>query len=358
MRRVTLQGSGLVGLGACSCRERERDTRTAATGRRALGPNHCGVLAVHGDVRTVRTATRAALGLLLAGLFGAPAHGQTASTPPAVEEQGSAEAAAKERARALYERGARAYADAKYQEAATQFLAAHRVYPTPEFLFNVAKAFDRLDHRAGALAYYREYARARPGSADEEVKRRIDELCLALAERGVQQLSVLSEPEDALVTLDGKPVGLTPWTGETWPGKHRLRVEASGYAPFETIATVDPQRAEDFTVKLERPATEIAASKTSSEPPPAPPAVTPLTWIVLGAGSAALATALFVEMANGDNTSGITRTGAFFAGAGLMGTALGGLLLYVDLSAGPGEARGSSVRPLPRRALVSLGARF
>lgn len=299
------------------------------------------------------------MGLLLASLLTGTAHAQS---PGAVgEEAGATEASAKERARALYERGAKAYSEGKYHEAAQQFLAAHDVFPTRELLFNVAKAFDRADSRSAALAYYRQYVRAEPGAVDDEVKRRIEALSIALAERGLQQLSVIADPEDALVLLDGKPVGLAPWTGETWPGKHRVRVELSGYVPFETLALVEPTRPSDVTLKLERlpPAPIAPTNPALAERPPEPPSVAPLTWVVLGTGTAALATALFVEMANGENT-GISRTSAFFAGAGLSASALGGLLLYVDLSAAPSASRAGSLTPnqRPHGAIASVGARF
>jgi tetratricopeptide (TPR) repeat protein len=268
-----------------------------------------------------------------------------------------ADADAKAHARTVYERGARAYAEGRFAQAVDLFLEADRIFPTPLLRFNIAKAYDRVGHPSGALRYYRDYLSRAPDAADaQEVTARVRELELLLSQRGVQQLNVISDPENALVVLDGRPVGLTPWTGETWPGKHRLRLELSGHEPTEDVVELEPLHARDANYKL--------AEKAPAAPPKvlsaasdrdAPASVTPLTWVMLGVGTAALGTALFIEMANQEQ-QGLSRTGAFFAGAGLCASALGGVLLYVDLS-GPGRST-RKVALLPNSVEVSLKKQF
>ena len=75
----------------------------------------------------------------------------------------------------------------------------------------------------------------------------------SLAVRGVQQLSVLTNPPRALLVVDGMAVGITPWTGETWPGEHRVTVTLDGHKALTTLVTVDPLRAQDFSFDLSRP---------------------------------------------------------------------------------------------------------
>jgi tetratricopeptide (TPR) repeat protein len=252
----------------------------------------------------------------------------------------NADADAKAHARALYERGARAYAEARYTQAVDSFLEADRAFPTPQLRFNIAKAYDRIGQPTGALRYYRDYLRRAPDAADfQDVTARVRELEALLGQRGVQQLTVLSDPENALLLLDGKPVGLAPWTGETWPGKHRVRLEIAGYTPSEDVIELDSLHARDVSFKL-APAPLLAPPKplAPAAKPAEPAQVTPLTWVVLATGTAALGTALFVEMAN-NNAQGLSRTGAFFGGAGLAASTLGGVLLYVDLSAPGREPR-------------------
>jgi hypothetical protein len=211
-------------------------------------------------------------------------------------------------------------------------LEAHRIYPTPQLIFNVAKAYDKLLAQSGALAFYREYLRSLPLAPDAaEVGSRIRELEAVLAQRGVQQVSILTDPPHALLAIDGMPVGLTPWTGETWPGTHRVTLTLDGHKQEATEITVDVLHARDFAFAL------TPASSASRNPSGAPttltrssPQVSTLTWIVLGMGTAALGTTLGLEMA-ARNSSGLTRTGAFFGGVGLTASVLGGLLLHLDL---------------------------
>jgi tetratricopeptide (TPR) repeat protein len=274
------------------------------------------------------------------------------------EPDANVDAGTKEHARAIYERGARAYAEARYSQAAELFLDANRIFPTPQLLFNIAKAYDRLGHSTGALAYYRDYLRKAADAVDrQEVSARVRELELQLAQRGVQQFSVITDPDNAMVSIDGRTVGLTPWTGEIWPGKHRVRLELAGHLSAEEIIELEPLHAKDLTVKLALEPAKAAPKVSALPAPPAEPAkISTLTWVVLATGTAALGAALFVEMANADR-EGVSRTGAFFAGAGLAGSTLGGLLLYADLSATDGRSP-----PPPalraRRVGVSVAGHF
>ena len=303
-------------------------------------------MAVRFAVRGAHSLFPIGLGLLLAPLAAQaePGNAKTAVVAPASaapapaydgsEVPANIDADAKAHARALYERGAKAYAEARYAQAVDSFLEADRVFPTPQLRFNIAKAYDRIGQPSGALSYYRDYLRRAPDAADfQDVTARVRELELLLGQRGVQQLTVLSDPENAVLLLDGKPVGLAPWTGETWPGKHRVRLELAGYAPSEDVIELEPLHARDVSFKLApTPAPAPPKSLALTKRPAEPAKVKSLTWVVLATSTAALGTALFVEMANKD-PNGLSRTGAFFGGAGLAAAAVGGVLLYVDLSA-------------------------
>lgn len=268
-----------------------------------------------------------------------PASANEQRTPSAsvpVEAGGRGEegaAGGKELARALYEKGAKAYAERRYYEAASFFLDTNRIYPTPQLAFNVGKAYDKAGHATGALRHYREYLRSVPDAPDRaEVSARIQALELVLTERGLQQLSVLSKPEGATVSLDGRPVGVTPWTGETWPGRHSVTLHLAGYEPVHDLVEIDPHRAAETEVVLSRVAPVRDPKPRPSVPSERRPRVAPLTWIALGAGTLSLVTALTLEMSSSD-TNGISRTSAFFAGVGLAGSAVGGVMLYLDMNA-------------------------
>lgn len=244
---------------------------------------------------------------------------------------GNLDGKARSRARSLYDQGVQAYNESRYYQAASHFSDAYRVFPTPQLLFNVAKAYDKLGVPSSALSSYRDYLRKIPDASDAvDVGNRVHELESTLAQRGVQQLSVLTTPPRALLAVDGTPVGITPWTGETWPGEHRLTVTLDGHKVLTTPITVDALRAQDFSFDLERAKPANAVSNGASASSKSSGQVSAITWIVLGTATAALGATLVAEMA-AKNTSGLTRTGAFFGGVGIATSVLGGVLLYMDL---------------------------
>jgi len=255
------------------------------------------------------------------------------------ESLGEPEAVAKERARLLFEKGANAYRDGRFYDAVDIFLEINRLYPDPKLSFNVGKAFEGLGNQSGALRYYREYLRRLPDAPDKhEVEAHIEQLELALAQRGVQQLTVLSSPEGATVLLDGQAVGVTPWTGESFAGKHRIALSAAQFQTSEAVIEVDLHRARDFAFELQAlPKLSRAATPTQ---PRAEPKITALTLGTFGAGLALLGTALVAQAASGSDSHGATRTAAFFAGSGAGVSLLGGFMLYFDLNPSSGAKSG------------------
>lgn len=254
----------------------------------------------------------------------------SAALQPKLELEGP-EAEAKDRARILFQQGVAAYRAGKYYEAVESFLETQRVYPDTQLCFNIARAYENLGNGAAALRYYRDYLRQADRPSDgEDVKSRVRSLEQQLAQRGVQQLSVLSQPEAATVVLDGKPVGVTPWTGETYPGKHRLALLLDGHAGQERIVEVEAYAAHDVAFVL----LPLPAPKPLAPPPPLPikkaPHVALETIVALGAGLVLLSGAVVAQATSSE--SGLSRPGAFLAGGGLGVSAVGGVMLYFDLS--------------------------
>lgn len=238
------------------------------------------------------------------------------------------------RAKSLFERGATAYSAGRYYEAIESFTEANHLYPNPQFSFNIAKAYDNLGSHSGALRYYLEYLRRSPEALDRvAIEARARELELAIAGRGVQQLTVLTEPAEAMVYLDGHPVGLTPWTGETWPGKHTVSLRRQHYAVHDVAIELERFRSSELNVTLARarPAAPVPVlddrvrwEKTHH--------TSALTWICFGTAAAALGTAVVIEASAGDKSPKLEPSTAFFAGLGAATATLGGVLLYFDLS--------------------------
>ena len=255
---------------------------------------------------------------------------------------GEPEAVAKARARLLFEKGVTAFREARFYDAVDIFIETNRLYPDPKLSYNVGKAFEGLSNQPGALRYYREYLRRLPDAPDaHEVESHVHELELALSTKGLQQLTVLSNPESAVVKLDGQAVGVTPWTGETFAGKHRIVLEAAGYQASESVVELDPHRARDFSFDLrtiENPSAAPAARQLAEH---AEPKLAVFTLATLATGVSLLGAALIAQAASGSDSSGISPTAAFLGGGGAGISVLGGFMLYFDLSPSAKSGSGS-----------------
>ena len=75
--------------------------------------------------------------------------------------------------------------------------------------------------------------------AEQDLSIRLD---LAVAVRSGSRLTVTSTPVGASVTLDGGDVGVTPWSAETRPGKHKVSINAVGYVKDERLVQIQMDR--------------------------------------------------------------------------------------------------------------------
>ena len=271
-----------------------------------------------------------------------PAPKKPAASAEAKPDLGEPEAVAKARAQLLFEKGVTAYREGRFYDAVDIFLETNRLYPDPKLSYNVGKSFEGMGNQPGALRYYREYLRRLPDAPDaREVEGHVHQLEQGMSQKGLQQLTVLSSPDGALIKLDGQAVGVTPWTGESFAGKHRYVLEAAGYQRSEGVIELDPHHASDFTFELSK-AEEKPVAAAPCLPPRWEPRLSTFTLATLASGVGLLGTALIAQVASGGDSSGISRSAAFFAGAGTGVSVVGGLMLYFDLSpsATGGQASG------------------
>lgn len=68
------------------------------------------------------------------------------------------------------------------------------------------------------------------------------------------RLTITSSPAGGAVAMDGKELGITPWSGEVRPGNHKVTVQAKGYVKEERVVQVQPSRDSDVTFALNREA--------------------------------------------------------------------------------------------------------
>lgn len=239
------------------------------------------------------------------------AHGADASSAGA-ENATHAQADAK----AHYELGVEAYRERRFEHAIELFLSADRLAPRPALAFNVARAYEKLREPARALEYYREYLRRGASASNrEEVAHRVRELQAKLAERGIQQVTVRSQPSGAAVSIDGKLQGTTPWTGELPIGTHQLQAGRQGRQSVSVTLTLEASRAQNLELVLpaagtaaalgesERAASTASVGQAGASPNEAAASdnlesgeLRPWPWVAIGAGGAALVAAGAFEL--------------------------------------------------------------
>lgn len=223
----------------------------------------------------------------------------TLPTPSAVAS------APTEQVRLVYEQAVLAYGERRYKDAILLFQQADALRPNPAFAFNIGIAYEDMGDSSMALLHYRMYLRQLPKATDrEDVDQRIRRLERVLADKGLQQVTILSNPANAVVELDDKPRGVTPWTGEVAPGAHVVRLSLDGYEEEIRDFDLPPGRAIDVPVTLHKPrpkkATQIvdltAQEKVGSDVPPWQH-IRPVTWGVFGVAVASVGGALGFELA-------------------------------------------------------------
>ncbi len=311
----------------------------------------------------------------------------------------------REEAAKRYDLGVHAYQEARYKDAIDLFLEADKLAPSSALSFNIARAYEKIKDSSNALSWYRDYLRREPNAEDKDaVNALIQQYEAALQEKGVQQVTVRSEPETATVRVDGRPVGVTPWTGDLPPGKHSVALTLRGYADSERDIELAADEAKDVSIRLV-PATEPApvpaaplagpkGTKTTGRAtapgdtgaPKEPEGVGVLTYVVLGAGVATLGTAGGFELLRRSSekdaenaTTQIEYSDALdqmeqrqtiarvALGVGGALTLAGGVLLVLDLTDGSSASPEQAIlsRPLaasagcgPGRCFVSMRGSF
>lgn len=123
----------------------------------------------------------------------------------AAEANAASEAAANDEARSLYEAGAAAFSDGRFQDALTYWRNSYDLSGRAELLHNIGIAHDRLGQRDEAIARYGAFLAERPDAENRAyVERRIAQLEAQAAEAGSRRHgSRLNIGAIALTSLGG-----------------------------------------------------------------------------------------------------------------------------------------------------------
>jgi hypothetical protein len=226
-------------------------------------------------------------------LYGVPVRAGEIAPSAAVDQR-------KALAQGKYEQGVEAFRNERYMDAVRLFLDADAIAPSVALSYNIARAYEKLGDDAAELRWYRNYLRLDPSASNRaQVGERIRVLSQSLANKGIQQLTVLSSPEGATVAIDGRAVGVTPLTIELAPGDHAAWLTARGYSDVRSTFRLTPTTAIDLPFTLTpRAPDEVQEPQQWPDVPQAAPHRRFGAWpfIALGAGAAALTGAVIFEV--------------------------------------------------------------
>lgn len=135
-----------------------------------------------------------------------------------------------DQAKALFERGSKAFRQGRHAEAIDAFLQADQLVPSPALSFNVAKAFEAQGNTSQSLYWYLDYLDRQPDALDaDSVKRKADALGAKLRAENKQLLIVKSDVAST-VYLGQRLLGTTPVAFSVEPGVAVLRLVRPGFA--------------------------------------------------------------------------------------------------------------------------------
>ena len=203
---------------------------------------------------------------------------------------------ATERAREHYQRGVQFYRTGDDKLALVEFRRAYELSKNYRILFNIGRVNQQLNQYADALTVLERYLH--DGGDDIPAERRLqvqgelDEL-----RRKTAQIAIVVNVPGADLRIDGVPIGRSPTQAliRVDAGDHHVEARRSGYQSAGRVVTVAGRDIARVSLALARNKPVVAPRPTPTpSAPPEPPSTTPL-WI------------------------GWVSTGAFAAGAGVMG---------------------------------------
>ncbi len=191
-----------------------------------------------------------AVALLLAGSAGA----QGAPTATAKSEQ-------KRNAKQHLDAAAAAERKKDFPTAAAEYRAAHALDPTPVALQGIATAEESLDHPIEAIVAYEQLI-AQFGSALPAKARATAATHLAALAPKIGTIAVRVTPDGASISVDGKPVGVTPLAKpiRVLPGVHRVAATLPAFLPVDRTLDVGPgaEVAAEFAMTSEPTAAQVS----------------------------------------------------------------------------------------------------
>ena len=166
-------------------------------------------------------------------------------------------------ARAHFQRGVGNFDARRYLPALEEFQRAFALRPHPAILINIANCYVQLRRYPEAVIHFERYLAE---AADiSPAQRREAEAALEEARTHVGELLFDIQPPGALVRVDGRDVGRTPFSRPfvVPAGQHRVEAVAQGMAPLSRVVEVEGGMTVPVRLDL-----SSGAGQTSPPPPP------------------------------------------------------------------------------------------
>lgn len=212
-------------------------------------------------------------------------------------------AGAPEAAEQRYQIGLQMYRAGRFAEAAREFRVALTMVPdSARLAYNLARSLERSDQLEAAIEHYQLYLRLSPRADD---KASVDATIAALQRTLAEQdgtLALTTSPAGAVVTLDGKSLGLTPLSKAVRPGRHTLAVTLAAHAPVEQAVEVKAGETTQLALVLtpDPASAPPPAAMDTTAPDPAPGWRPIAGWSAVGVGVALVGMGVAFNVAAND----------------------------------------------------------
>ena len=141
----------------------------------------------------------------------------------------------------LYKSAVQDFKTGQYQSALEKFRRVNEKRPDPVLELNMGRCYEKLGDYRSALVH----CKIALGHRNTSTKtRKTAAKCVENAETKLApaQLTIRSIPSLAQVSIDGKEVGKTPWSGEVEPGRRQIDFNLKGFRPKTRYTSVKQGR--------------------------------------------------------------------------------------------------------------------
>jgi hypothetical protein len=286
-----------------------------------------------------------------------------AQVSPAPADTMADSATEKERTQ-VYREGVAAAEAGRWGEALERFQRVVALRTAPRALLALAAAEEHVGRLVGAKRTYGE-ARDDARAQKDEATAAKAEAALAALEPRIPLVAIVLPPDvtDAEALLDGAPFEISAQGTAVDPGVYRLVVTVPGRRPFEARVALAAGQRRDLAVTFpvaEAPAAPLVGHDAGPQPAPTAHKAPPLaSWLLAGAGVAAVGTGLVIRLVARSTYDDAKAAGQLDRGNDARDNIIAGTIVMGAGAALVGAgAVWWAVTPSPSQPSIALGGRF